>query len=535
MANKKRHPRKKPAKPYSSDESMAKEAPAKEGKIKSTNDPSYYTLNSDMIAAAANISYAWPIGQPLGVHWYDNFPVIPSNDYLPDSVPGIMSMAVVTTPGKSVDARSPLNKAAMRLITNIRHTRSGTASYAPADLVQYLLMVDTLYQMYAVSCRLYGTLSLVSQRNYYLPKALVQAQGFDFDDMRANHANLRYFIYDLAEDISRWAVPNDISFFLRHIELFSNVYMDANDPKAQMYLYVPDQFLIQDSNDQGATLLGNLGSLMDASDATGLTYQYWVQAIQSRTAAMHLMPHIGQISTDILNYYSDSRVMHVPAMPENYALQFMFNDAVLYQFRNATLNSRLSNDYNVTQSGDLVIYNPEFKNNEPLRELASYAPLSARVLSAMSRDPDALETMEITRLTNTADAASVVRGTAITDPIKYKLTSFGTEIATRLKVWFYNQSGVLVGEKVYGTASDENLQRRAPIVAGLVSQFKHHPGILYGANTYSSSTWHVQLFGFDFEFDNYAVIQPEDLDRIHNAALLSELQIPMFGSWEAGK
>jgi hypothetical protein len=495
-------------------------------------------MNSDIVAAAANISYSWPIGQPLGIHQLDNFPMslMPtSTSYKgdgPASVPGIMRVGLLTGPGLSKDDRSPINKAALRLITNIRSKRSGISSYEAADLIQYINMMDTLYQMYMVSCRLYGTLSLVSQRNYYLPKALVEAQGFNFDDMRKNHSNLRYMIYDMAEDISRWAVPNNLSFINRHLEVFSNVYADANDPKAQLYLYVPRHFYVQKEEDQGATLQGNFSGLWTNGQ---MGYALWFRAIYDRIERMHLMPHIGQISTDILNYYSDSEVVHVPHMPENYAIQVSYNDLVLYQLRNATVYDEVYNGPDgslgdISQNNGLVVYNPHLRNR------FYHLPGAARILSAPNANPTTMETMEITRLTNCASLPSATAPSGkdkFDGDVEFQLTSFGTEIAVGMEVIYYDDDGTLEFTKIpsccNGSSSMSQGYPASTVALGLISQFKHHP-LIYLAH-YDTVSNQMVYEGVDFEFDNYAVIQPEDLDRIHNAALLSEFQIPYYGTW----
>lgn len=214
-----------------------------------SNDPSWYTQNSQLALDAGRLSFTWPLGAPIDLTGGRY-----STSAIDISIPGVMALTLIPSIGISKDNSSPINTAARNIYSFVRHANSGHANYDSPDLMMYLLAMDSLYSVYAYMARAYGVLSLYAQRNRYLPEMLVTAMGLDYSDFLGNLANFRYFINTCAVKIGSLCAPNSMPYYARHQWIYSGVYADSPDPKSQLYMYVPAGFW-QYNETSGAGLL----------------------------------------------------------------------------------------------------------------------------------------------------------------------------------------------------------------------------------------------------------------------------------------
>lgn len=199
------------------------------------NDASWYAKNEQLLKAAASFPYGYPMGTSLP-------PSIPktgisiSND---QNVPGICVLPYLPTIGKSESGSSPINLAAKLQYSNIRYANSGTTYGDPSDLMMYYLAIDSMYMFHQMCVRAFGTIRTYNYMNRYYPQAVVRAMGLDFDDLNSKITQFWGFINTFAVKLQSFAVPGDISYFVRHSWLTSGIYLDSNTSKAQTYLFQP--------------------------------------------------------------------------------------------------------------------------------------------------------------------------------------------------------------------------------------------------------------------------------------------------------
>lgn len=197
-----------------------------------TNDPSWYMQYPILLDSAGTYKFNTPVGMPINI----------GEGASKLSVPGIMVLNTHVCPGIANDVDSPINVQARRLYTYMRASRSGSALYDPADVMTYLLAIDSAYCFYFAMKRLVGCVNRSDANNRYLPEHLVTALGFNYDEIQKNVANLTSYLQTYAARLSSFYVPSDMTFLMRHSTIFSNIYMDQASYKSQLYVYNPSGY-----------------------------------------------------------------------------------------------------------------------------------------------------------------------------------------------------------------------------------------------------------------------------------------------------
>lgn len=182
-------------------------------KLGKVNDISWYQKNPDLLRAAGNLSFANALGSGIDLT-NANCTAKLANDE--QRIPGIAIVHTITGPGLSRDATSGVNIAMRNLYSFVRHANSGHSNYDPVDLMLYLLAMDEAYMVYYRAVRAYGAMFTFNTVNRYAPKALVEALGFDYEDINSNLATFRYAINAFAARINAYAVPTNMPLFKRH-------------------------------------------------------------------------------------------------------------------------------------------------------------------------------------------------------------------------------------------------------------------------------------------------------------------------------
>lgn len=202
------------------------------------NDPMWYAKNEAMLSDAASYSYNAPVGSSV--------PIVMSNTTYsttsPTSVPSVLALRTLPTIGISKDAASPANLAANNIYSFVRYQNSGAKNYDQADLMLYLLAMDSIYSCWNWLKRMYGYMAVYSQYNKTMPSALGLADGINTTDSISGLADFRLFLNRTAAQISSFCVPAVMPYFIRHSWMYSNVYRDSDTNKAQMYMFVPAGF-----------------------------------------------------------------------------------------------------------------------------------------------------------------------------------------------------------------------------------------------------------------------------------------------------
>lgn len=326
------------------------------------NDPSWYNSNGQLVTDAASVSFYTPAGAPYFSSQSDRF-----DNSKGSAVPGIMTLDVVPCPGLSTDRSSALNLAALKLYTGMRKANSGAVNYSHADLMMYCLAMDSVYIMYAEALRLYGVLNCWSQYNRYKPQDIVRAMGYDYDGFRQNMADFRAWLNVWIKRANSFSLPVSFSLSKRHAWLFSNIWADSTNAKAQLYLYRPALYYIWDdqSSDQGSKLRAQYWNSNGAWHSP-TTFSSLKNHMDDMLDAIANSDDIAIMGGDLEKAFGSENMFNMASIDENYTIEPTFSEEVLMQIENTMFLPRVlkdtpQEDLDITQNvtENMIVYNPK--------------------------------------------------------------------------------------------------------------------------------------------------------------------------------
>lgn len=507
----------------------------------SQNDPQWYFKDANVLRDVASFSYEARLGSNSHYDQLEAGVVDGGINYLDAvaSIPGVMAIEIAMTPGIADTAQSPVNLAATNVYSFVRYKNSGAANYDAPDLMMYLLSMDSLYAMWNWMKRLYGISSTYSQTNLYYPRALMEANFVDFDDMLANLANFRAYLNIKAGELSAFCVPATMSYNIRHSWMFSNVYTDSNTNKAQSYIFVPSYFYKYEEN-----VNQKGGQLVPVPILLNMPTQKFkvsdlMSMFNSMIEAVQRSEDIGIMSGDILKAYGEGGLFTISTFEADYRVDPVYSQEVLSQIENAHIlcsENRVSNSlptsaFTITQDPDTnwILFHPTGLPAGVISEV------DQQYLNFHWSDPTPENVIVATRLK--AGIFPTANGS--------KIDTCGSEIAVGAWIYVYGFSSdktakhdglhpktgqpsvlnkyviprhVLINSS--GTPSDMQVVDIVLTTLMLLSSFDWHPQV---------SVWNGETkvwTGPFFDFDKYALINAKNVEALDIVALLSEFNVP---------
>lgn len=501
------------------------------------NDVAWYAKNEALLRDSASFPYGVPLGTKLPTTLQaqvDQFggTTVTFNDSIA-SIPGVCSVHWIPTIGISDDTYSAANLAARNIYSFVRHANSGSANYDSPDLMMYLLATDSCYSFYAMMVRAYGCMQTYSATNRYLPKALIQAMGLNFDDLMLNLPQFRYFINQYALKLGSLCVPAEMAYIERHIWMNSGVYTDSALWKAQTYTYVQDVFYKFVEVTQGPGYLEYTPWITSTSTSKRFTEiaSFANQLIEPLLAS----EDIGIMSGDILKAFGRDNLFFVNMIAEEYAVAPAYSPEVLSQIENSTIlgyptnNTTTGRSRNIIQdvtgaNAGAIRQHFEFESTDVSDEKRASTIVLAlpRILNMHLENPTAGDSMVASRLTNIVTELAW----SPDDPGKFTLwvpEQTGSEICSKVVFHVIGNNGALssFAAETYGLMAATTVTAR---LSALVASFDWAPQLaLVRANGTVAD-----LLGYTTDFDNYTSLTANDLKRMHDAALLSEFDVPQM-------
>lgn len=511
------------------------------GLIGKANDPSWYNLNADLVRDVASISFNLPQG---------SVNALPSRKTqigrMTEAIPGILALGFVPTLGKTnnVDEAQPQNIAARSIYSYVRYNNSGARNYDAPDLMMYLLAMDSAYMMYATMVRLYGLLQHANSKNWYLPKALITAMGYDFTDFIQNMAQLRAYINSYAQRISAFNVPNIMPYYARHTWMVSNVFKDSELDRAQLYVFVPRYYYSYDNK------AGNLiPNLFLNPRSPSYSFQTLIGACENILTSIVRSEDIGIMSGDILKAYGEEALYKVGMVEPDYKLEPIYSQEVLSQINSAFILPdpiNFEDTYTITQdesTGAITQKLDNFKIMDTKKYLGIAAPnapnITEAVINIQWENPTPDDVMVASRLA----ISGTIKGWQDKDPSAKKyalviqLDAAGSEVIQGANLFYYNAGGASLVNKtlvsldsivatslVADNSIKLNAYRRyqafdwAPIIYCDIVTVKDNGDLMYQSG-YSS-----------LDVANYAILASDVVQRLHSVAIQSLFGIPLLGN-----
>lgn len=511
---------------YNNNRKVSKDKETDQVRDEKYNDPSWYVANGQLLKDFASLSFNNALGAKSRISFHPYDATYEAQDLMYTS-PGIMSILTAPAFGISSDGSSAINLAAKNFYTWIRHQNSGHVNYDSPDLIMYFGAMDSIYSLLASMIRAYGTARAFSQVNRYIGDAMLTAQGYNASDIRMNLADFRGYINMVITKVSAFCTPITMAMFKRHFWMYSGIYRDENVIKSQNYMYVP-AVLWKYVETEGPGHLDSVLAFANESTSLSLSTKTIGQVrglMDSLLAAIVSSEDINIMSGDILKAYGRENLWTLSMIPEDYVVFPVYSEEVLDQIHNTTFAgdtpvATLDLTTTPTLSRDRlgVIQDPEIGDGSVffVPQFLNAAHLAYDGVIDMHKDEPTPEDVIVASRNMLTAKVNAIEGT--TNNVA-QLTGCGSDICLFAYIIIINSAGTGVDYvKVFGNQN--------PYSTGIwnrMSAFNKYPRYI----TVDQGTKATAING---EIDNYTVISHDDVQRMHDTAVLSLLGVPFLGT-----
>nr|AVA30675.1 capsid protein [Picobirnavirus sp.] len=486
------------------------------------NDPAWYGKSPALLRDAASLAFSNVTGNPI--RWSSLF-----TSTLESSMPGILTLKWIpsyfsTNESTASKQNEALNVSGKNIYSYVRHANSGSANYDWQDLMLTIIAADNIFSLLAMGIRAYGIAMQWEQKNRYTPEHLLTAMGFDATSILNDLAGFRYRLNLMIQKSSVIWVPTNMPIVARHFWLNSNIYLDNLSAKAQFYLYrMVGYYTFENTTSTSG------GKLKFNKLTDGMTAQQYFDLVNSAMEILITDEEAGIMFGDMLKAYGKESLYSVSTIDENFRVVPSYSAEVLLQIHNAvSIPLDLGDDaiasYDITQDVDNGALNPpQWLTNVAASQGMRNALMAVGATSILNfkgtEVPDPSMIMVATRSRNTVITVSAPEGS---DAGIEVLT--GSEIIAGFTVYKLNSS-TLVGRD-FSTVIVNDISHTYVVTISDVSKFDWAP-ILYVIGETDAPNPTSILQGVYGDIDNYTIITPQDVDKMNQTAIMSELDVPI--------
>ena len=482
------------------------------------NDWRFYAASEEIAKSVASVPFNYMGGTPFKISGTvfvsEGTPSVALSNTA--AIPAVMALDYIPSIGNVLPGTATsINLASAQLYTMIRRANSGAKVYEAADVMMYVLAMQDIYASYFNCKRALGCLKLHTIQNHNLPKAILRALQIDYEDLRANAAQYRAMLNELATKINAFAIPSYFKAFDRAAFINSRLFGDSNDIKGQIYLYHKTGYYVWSAtaSTAGSSLKWDQYVVDDTGSSQTLTLREYISILNTQIDALYLDSDILTMSGDIFKAFP-GKLYAVSEIGEDFVTEILFDNDVLAQIENSfALIPNYSlighNNWNlnmdVVQSNQLISFNPfvETRDDPFMFELG--LTLTNRAFNSHKENPDFKDVLEWTR--NSTVVSIEISSTGV----RARAVQSGLEIVLGYNIWYYNSQTLTVlsfGHIVPSLSTNLGAQQIA-----LLSNFDWMP-ILYAPGTVANAPCYVHG-----DIKNVTLLDSEVLSRIHTAAM----------------
>lgn len=423
-------------------------------------------------------------------------------------VPGICAITLAPSIGYTSQYNDPINLAARNLYAYVTHANSRNASYEANDLMIYILAVGELFKMWQAGARAYGVARNYTPLNRYTPDKLLAAMGFNADSVASELNDFRAQLNLLASKISSLVVPSSIAYVIREFTLFSQLYTDDVNSRAQMYLFRPAGYLRYNET------LNEQGGGLDYHSWTGqFTVSDYIKTLNNMANAILSSQYMNIMAADIIKAFGDN-LYALSEIPEDYQVIPVYDQNMLEVISNINIVGDLDPaSVNISQ----VI--PDSTNMSPYLQ---HTPTCKTSTTDVIEQGKYMYTLMKSRLNTKNEELSPVETvdrTSLTPHLVYAdaqhLRVYGrTEIPVMLQFFVMNEEEVTVTGPVLctdmwpGTAIEH--------IFSVMSQFDWAPVL---PTMFKNSSNKFEFSGFFGDVCNLSLVSKNDMNALNEAVL----------------
>lgn len=489
------------------------------------NDPAWYSRNEQLVKDVTRIPFNQVAGR--NVLTGDESKYYTYSSAGADSiVPGIMAMDIHIAPGTSTNPSSALNLAAAGVFSYMRKGLSTVASYQAADVMMYILGIDSIYTYYAHILRTFGLFNLYSRYNLYFPDDLIMAcNGWGTEmlhNFKTNYAAYRTRFNNLVHKASSLYLPTDFTLTARHSWLFSNIFGDRDNIKAQFYLFRPAiLYALNETLDTNGTCLEPFDPLhVSVGSDEPVSMQSMLDTFEEMIDAYRNSDSMMKIQGDMAKAFDSRGIWKLAFVDEGYVVEPTYDEYVLSQIHNLnalapvahTAEPKDGSDWiyqDVTQN--CILFNPKTGLSASLLPIAS----GSQVMDCPIENPEVDWILEATRLRVTCDKNGYIK-------------SIASDWCTAIRIYTHNAAGEPEVTGISYTLRANNYVTQELLAKWSV--FDWAP-CLYSVTTGTDNV--IQTVRPFWETTNIVGIAANDLQRLNDNVILSMWSIPQMGTFEA--
>lgn len=449
--------------------------------------------------------------------------------------PGVMSIRLATVVGNCSGPQDAPNIAAQQLYTMVTKQNSRDKSYDKTDLFMMILAVNSAYQLYEYLLRGYRSIGKFEPLNRYYPETLLRAQGFS-SQLGQNLADFRGVLDLFAYQLGSINVPDVLDYIRRSSWLFSHVYKDAEDVKAQLYTFIPDGFYVwteaEGSNpaflkyvtrEQLFNLTNHTAAIANLSQISA--------AINTIMTPLLGSSDIGLMNADIAKAYGDGNMIKIRSVSDYEAIEPVYDKEVLLEISNAFTPLKTTSERepsatrgtvcfsDITQDVTNLVSGPQVVQSIGLNSTGDPITIQGKspsyikpILNFIDTEANADNIMVSTRLMTSMEPN--LDGTAVD-------VWCGSEIVTEY-VWWYHGKGSTTGNPVVSNLIyDSNFvwysAQSQQEVINLSTSFDWSPAMYMVSDVGDTLYYH----GSTIDLNNWIFVEDSDLRQLHDVAIMS--------------
>lgn len=502
--------------------------------INETNSPLWYNKNARLIADATKVPFGYILGQML--HMSMNPHAIPSDaepvKFTDKPVFGICTLHTIPGIGIARDANDGVNIATSGIYQYVRKNLSTYAQYAPADIMMYVLGIDSIITQYANIVRMFALLNTYSAGNLYIGADMLKtAYGLSADEImvfNSEQNNLRAYVNNLVQKAATLYMPIDFTLTQRHAWLYSNYFRDADINKSQFYIHaLPGYHILDEKSSKEGTML----KYVEFDDTEGNRVASIISGFANSIEQYRNSDSMMKIAADMRRAFEGHGSWSFSAIPENMTMLPTYSEDVLMQIHNTEwLDENWQANpgaFDITQSvnKNIVLAHPNF-------QFVGEANRAGVVLATLGSEQKLLNTMydEVTSDDILEMTRGKIYGEFDTATKTLDLISTGVDLCVGVDYYYHQLSRA--AEPAHMTVdlggSELDTNYVATVLSGY-STFDWAPQQWVATDSQGVGGFSVLWPLFDVQ--NYAYMTNDNLKMLNSNILMSMFEVPELGEY----
>lgn len=506
------------------------------------NSPLWRVTDEVMLKNVASYSFADPVGFPMGEDPAAN-------------TPGVAILEVVPSYGTAIGDNAALVKASNAMWTYLTQGFTGTnVSFMASDL---FCMTQAIYRGLFPAIiegkRVYGLLRRYSNYNRYMAESLVQALGFNYDDIKNRMAEFRVRLNTIISEINQtFHVPKESNLIGIINNEFSRVFADSMGKKYQMYAFKPKCFL--QFTAKAVTTGSALAAVITGTNRTVDTYFNEIEALMG---SLRTNQDVLNMSGSLLRVYKEEGCAKIEYLEENHEVTIDYDPIMLQEIHNAIIVGDAFSDGN-DKYGFTFNDNEGPVANQPL--IALYQDANGILKATNQWNAATEEYFEIYKRNIVVDcteeepsAGDVIDSVAymvgiggvskVSDTIYKANLVTSSDVVTNLKFFYFKQDGRSVAfdiQTLINNGSDEEITYvkdsdgvllPLEFVLSIISKFDYCPRFIISRKDLNSANFasFISSYGKDcviWDIYNFCFIGNTKIRLMHDTSWFGILEVP---------